>query len=100
MADPGVLKIFDELKQLHIDKDADYAGGTPLSNFRRCEPFGVPAWKGVLIRMSDKWSRIVSLMEKGETTEVKGESLDDSLRDIAVYAIIVLALRRYLEPLK
>jgi len=91
MADPRVLEIFKELMALHIAKDSDYAGGVPLSNFRRSEQFGIPAWKGCLIRMSDKWSRIVSLVGKGENA-VKGESLDDSLRDIAVYAIITIAL--------
>ena len=91
MADKRVLQIFDELKELHIAKDSDYAGEIPLSNFRRSEQFGIPAWKGCLIRMSDKWSRIASLVGKGENAVV-GESLEDSLRDLAVYSIITVAL--------
>lgn len=94
MADETVLKIFDELKDLHKAKDADYAGEVPLSNFRRCEQFGIPAWKGCLIRMSDKYSRLVSLVGKDCEHAVKGESLDDSLKDLAVYSIITLALRK------
>lgn len=93
MADERVLAIFEELKQLHIDKDADYGGGDSLSNFRLCEAFGVPAWKGSLIRMSDKFSRIVSLMKKGGMHSVNDEGLEDTLKDIAVYAIITLALK-------
>jgi hypothetical protein len=88
------LDVFEELKQLHIDKDADYAGNEPLSNFRRCEAFGIPAWQGTLIRMSDKYARIVALMQKGEEHAVKDESLNDTLMDIAVYAVITLALRQ------
>ena len=95
MADENVLKIFDELKKLHEDKDADYAGGEPLSNFRRCEQFGIPAWKGVAVRLSDKWSRFVSLASSERRHCVKGENLDDTLSDLAVYAVICLALRRH-----
>ena len=97
MADKMVLQIFDELKKLHETKDSDYAGQEPLGNFFRCEAFGIPAWKGALIRLSDKWSRIVSLMNKQETNAVKDETLDDTLTDIAVYAIIILALRKRLN---
>ena len=92
MADAGVLKIFDELKDLHKAKDADYAGGEPLSNFKRCEQLGVPAWKGTLIRLSDKYSRLVSLVAKDGQGEVAGEGIDDTLRDLAVYAVIALRL--------
>ena len=94
MADAEVLRIFDELKELHIAKDADYAGGEPLSNFRNCEKFGIPAWKGCLVRMSDKWSRLVSLVGKEGKHAVVGESIEDTLQDLAVYSIIALALLR------
>ena len=90
MADPEVLKIFDELKKLHEQKDADYAAGEPLSNFKRCEQFGIPAWKGVAVRLSDKYSRFVSLA----SSDAQHENLNDTLADLAVYAVICLALRK------
>lgn len=94
MAHPEVKETFDRLWSLHAVKDADYAGQEgPLSNFRQCERFGVPAWKGALVRMSDKWSRLVSVMEKGGPN-VKAESIDDTLDDLAVYAVIVRVLRK------
>ena len=92
MANKRVLELFKELQELHEAKDSDYAGKEPLSNFKRCEDFGVPAWKGTLIRMSDKWSRLLSLVGKDGNHAVKGEGLDDTLRDLAVYAIITLVL--------
>ena len=92
MASPEVLKIFDELKKLHESKDHDYAGAEPLSNFKRCEQFGIPAWKGCLIRLSDKWSRIVTL--SSTENAVAGETIEDTLSDMAVYAVITLALLR------
>ncbi len=92
MADKRVMEIFEELKALHAAKDADYAGEEPLSNFRKCEAFGIPAWKGCLVRMADKYSRLVSLVGKDGAHEVPGEGIEDSLKDLAVYSIIVLAL--------
>ena len=94
MANQEVLDLFDELKALHIAKDADYAGKEPLSNFKRCEAFGIPAWKGCLIRLSDKYSRLVSLVEKGGERAVAGESVEDTLKDLSVYSILTLVLLR------
>jgi len=93
MAHPGVREAFDRLWELHQAKDSDYAGQqAPLSNFRQCERFGVPAWRGALVRMSDKWSRLVSVLEKGGP-DVMGETINDTLDDLAVYAVIVRVLR-------
>lgn len=94
MAHPEVKETFDRLWALHQAKDSDYAGQAPLSNLRQCERFGVPAWKGALVRMSDKWSRLLSVVEKGGSLDVKTESIDDTLDDLAVYAVIVRVLRK------
>lgn len=93
MAHPEVKETFERLWELHQAKDSDYAGQAPLSNFRQCERFGVPAWQGALVRMSDKWSRLLSVIEKGGP-DVAGETIDDTLDDLAVYAVIVRVLRR------
>jgi hypothetical protein len=92
MAHQGIKDTFDRLWELHKAKDSDYAGYVPLSNFKQCERFGVPAWQGALIRMSDKWSRLMSVLEKGKS-DVAGETIDDTLDDLAVYAVIVRVLR-------
>jgi len=92
MADQTVLSIFDELKALHESKDEDYAGGEPLSNFKQCEKFGVPAWRGVMVRLSDKFSRLVSLAGKNGAHAVADEGIEDTLRDLAVYSVICLRL--------
>jgi hypothetical protein len=93
MAHPEIKATFDRLWELHKAKDGDYAGGESLSNFRACERFGVSAWRGALVRMSDKWSRLMSVLEKGGP-DVKGETIDDTLDDLAVYAVIVRVLRK------
>lgn len=92
MANKRVLEIFEELVELHVAKDSDYGGNEPLGNFKRCEVFGIPAWKGCLVRMSDKWSRLLSLVAKDGDHAVAGEGLEDTLKDLAVYSVITLAL--------
>jgi len=82
------------MADLHSRKNSDYAGSQdPLSNFRRAEQFGIPAWKGALVRMSDKWSRIVTLATK-EQAEVRDESFEDTLIDLAVYSLLTIILRK------
>lgn len=89
------LNLLQDMASLHERKNAGYAGNTndPWSNFRESEDFGVPAWKGALIRMSDKYSRIKSLVSNPNNEQV-GESLEDTLMDLSAYALIVLCLRR------
>ena len=97
MASLRVMELFKELQDIHKLKDEMYAGEKSLSNFRRCEAFGIPAWKGCLVRMSDKWSRLMSLVASDDPQHVNFESLDDTLRDLAVYSVITLALREEVE---
>jgi len=85
MSHPQFQALLDELAALHHSKDHDYSPDAPLSNFRRSEKLGVDPFRGVLVRMSDKWSRIEHL-SSGRIP--KHESLRDSLIDLAGYALI------------
>ena len=82
--------LLDEIADLHSRKNSNYANDDPLSNFKECERFGIPAFHGCLVRMSDKWSRIVELA-KGKPDAV-GESLSDTLKDLSVYSLIAIIL--------
>jgi hypothetical protein len=87
---PKFYELIAEICELHARKNSDYArDDDPLSNFRQCEQFGIPAWQGALVRMGDKWSRICELA-KGKTPQ--NESLRDSLIDLAVYSLIDIVL--------
>jgi hypothetical protein len=88
---PDFYKLIDELKEIHSRKNHDYAGKDPLSNLKVSESFGIPAWKGCLIRMSDKWSRITQLANKGESL-VKDESIIDTLKDLSIYSLLCIIL--------
>ncbi len=90
---PGFYELIEEIKEIHSRKNKDYAGDNPLSNFMMCEKLGISAWKGVLVRMGDKYSRLCSFAKAGEF-KVKDESVEDTLKDLAVYSLICLILFR------
>lgn len=88
--DARFYKLLDEIAALHSSKSHDYTpADDPLANFHRSERLGIPAWKGTLVRMGDKWGRIEQLAA-GKTP--KNESLRDTLIDLAVYALLDVVL--------
>ena len=85
-------EIVKEMVELHDKKNHEYAGNEYLSNFKMCEKhMGVPAWKGSIIRLSDKMARIMNVARDDET-QVGDETITDTLMDLAVYAIITRIL--------
>ena len=90
---PDFYKIIDELKEIHSNKNHDYAGEDPFSNFKISENMGIPAWKGCLVRISDKFSRLCNFAKSNEL-KVKDENIEDTFKDMAIYSIIGLILYR------
>jgi len=91
--DPKYLQLLDEMKELHIRKNAGYSGNScdRWANFRMAENFGVSAFLGCLVRMSDKFIRIQNLV-KNPNNEMVGESIKDTLLDLSSYALIAYCL--------
>ena len=84
-----------EIVAMHDRKAHDYGiEGDPLANVRAAEHFGITPWLGAILRMNDKIARIKSFCTRGN---LLNESLEDSLLDIAVYAVIALVLYRESE---
>ncbi len=81
----AVEDTFDELAQLLLSKHADY-GPKNISD----SPGG--AINGLRVRMHDKLARINNLVDSGADPE--HESLEDSFKDMANYAIIGLLVLR------
>lgn len=82
--------ILKEMETLHNKKSADYGKNEdPLANLRASQSFGISPWIGCMIRLNDKVARVSSLILKGK---LSNESVEDSFRDIAVYAILALVL--------
>ena len=83
-------EILKELGSLHDKKQQDYGTPTdPFANVRSSEDWGIPAWVGGMVRATDKLKRIQKYARQGH---LANESVEDSFRDLAVYAIIALVL--------
>lgn len=86
-----VKDVFDELVQLFEKKNHDY-GNSILT-----PPYLLPDMdlrQAIELRMSDKINRIRTLLK---TQAQVDESLEDTFRDLAVYAVNWIAISRYLK---
>lgn len=85
----------DALKDMHRRKSSDYgcpSGTDPLANIRNGAKFvGIPSWKGAMVRLSDKVTRLASYNATGR---LENESLEDNLFDLASYSLLALLLHR------
>ena len=85
----------DALKEMHRRKSSDYgcpSGTDPLANIRNGAKFvGIPSWKGAMVRLSDKVTRLATFNATGK---LENESLEDNLFDLASYSLLALLLHR------
>jgi hypothetical protein len=91
---PRYLELCEAEKELHIRKNAGYAGADnpdPWANFRMSEAFGVSPFRGALVRLSDKYIRITNLVKDPNNDKV-GESIVDTLSDLSAYGKIAICL--------
>lgn len=90
MRNPAFDALLAEVAALHNGKNHDYAHDTdPLSNLRRAQLLGVDPFVGVIVRLSDKWSRLEQLVS-GKVP--KHESIRDTLMDNAIYSLLAILL--------
>lgn len=95
--DPRFHDLLDEIAELHDRKQADYGtDGDPFANVRASQDWGVPAWVGTMIRANDKVKR---LQAAAQGSTLVNEGVEDSLMDIATYALIALVLYREQDSL-
>lgn len=82
--------IVSEMSEIHKKKNADYG-----NNFhKRYAKYG---FLTALLRLTDKMERLENIYEKGEI-QVKDESVEDTLIDLANYAVMtVVELRNEKE---
>ena len=93
MTDAQISAQCAALEKLLIAKHANY-GNT--AEERPVLAPGITPGEAILVRMSDKVARLAAL-NSGEPDKV-GESLADSVRDLAGYCILWLALNDELKP--
>jgi|TARA_B110000263_G_C14788649_1_gene276556 hypothetical protein len=89
---PEFLKILKDIENMHKKKGSDY--GVPddiFLNIRQSMDWGVQPWVGSMVRAGDK---VVRLKAAANGSDLKNEGVEDSLMDLASYAIIALVLYR------
>lgn len=80
-----------ELQTLHDKKNRDYSPGEEYRNMRAAEAWGTPAWVYAMQRADEKLRRLQTYARTGV---LENESVEDSLKDIAILAGIALLLLR------
>ena len=83
----------DRLKEMHASKSRDYGSEhDPLANIRNGAAFvGIESWKGAMVRLSDKVTRLATYNRTGTLTF---EGVEDTLLDLASYSLLALLLYR------
>ena len=76
---------------MHASKSRDYGSETdPLANIRNGAEFvGIESWKGAMVRLSDKVTRLATFNRTGSLTY---EGVEDTLMDLASYSLLALLL--------
>jgi hypothetical protein len=75
--------IAKDLIELHRKKNSDY-GNAAHESYKE---FGITSY---VIRLNDKLSRLKALTKPGATMKVQDESIIDTLKDLAAYAIMAI----------
>lgn len=86
----------NKMAEITKAKNADYTGnsGDPFANFTRVEAVGICSTEqGFLTRMMDKMARINSFVQNNNL-QVKDESVEDTLLDLANYSLLMLGYIR------
>lgn len=84
--------VVKEITLLHEKKSSDYGTGEdPYANIRGTQEFGIQPWVGAIVRAADKIVRLKQYIKRGRLVN---ESVEDSLLDLATYAIIALVMYR------
>ena len=92
---PDFYQLLLRMAEIHSSKNADYGGENSLGNFMLSEKMGIPAWKGALVRLGDKFSRIYNLARRaGQKATVSDETIEDTLIDMAIYSLLTVVLRK------
>lgn len=85
-----IEETYKEGLRIATSKNKDYANSdNPFKNFKMSEQVGVDPARAILVRISDKLSRISNLLDR--EASVKDERLDDTIIDCINYLAILKA---------
>ena len=82
---------FSTALEIATKKNSDYSGENenPFKNFLMSEQVGVDPARAILVRISDKLSRISNLLDKD--AQVIDERIEDTILDLVNYSAILKA---------
>ena len=96
--DETAINILENMQAVYEAKDSDYsATGLPMGNLRKCEDAGIEAWRGCLVRIGDKMSRLENFLKEKEYLVIS-EKAEDTVIDLANYAILMSCLIEEIKP--
>lgn len=90
--------ICNKAQELSKRKNNDYADPETrcddpyrvFANFMQCQTLGVCSVEsGILVRLSDKFSRLCNLLKPDHVRTVTNESIEDTILDIINYSILL-----------
>lgn len=87
------VAVLDEIRDLHLRKTQDYGeSDDAFANIRfGAQVVGIDPWQACLIRICDKVQRLKAFCHNGR---VEFDGLEDTLKDLASYAVIAEVERR------
>jgi len=77
-------QVLNKMSDIYHRKNHDYGDSFTKS----CNEFGLTS---PIIRISDKLERLKTLAKQGSSARVKDEKIEDTLIDLANYAVMTLA---------
>jgi hypothetical protein len=88
----------ERIQRTYETKDVDYSeNDLPMGNFRESLELGILPWVGIMLRIGDKKRRVGSFIKRASYL-VKDENVDDTLVDLANYAVLGLVMFEEDEP--
>ena len=89
---PEFDKLLRKMGEIHDKKRADYTDSNPLGNFYEALRIGITPLQGIMVRIGDKYSRICNIIKNKGKHEVKDETLEDTLLDLANYCLLAILI--------
>jgi hypothetical protein len=80
--------MLESMRTTMLTKGHDYAGEDTLANFREANKIGISTPKSIYVRLSDKYMRLSRFLNTDDL-QVKDEQIEDTLLDLANYAVLM-----------
>lgn len=88
-------QLLERMAEIHAAKRHDYASHDDcLGNFREAQRLGISPLQGIMVRLTDKYTRACNVIRRNGNHAVENESLEDTLIDMANYSLLAVLAGR------